>query len=115
MLICTGEHLRPCVCYNYRIAGNFRGSKYSRGSAIFRQFHVFIYSCLLLALQVKVGKVASFVGTIFVLQCSTIYTKPTNIFPHENYPLYDTSVYMYIIVIMRLKIPLSCFEAGKSE
>ena len=31
----------------------------------------FIYSWLLLALQVKVGKVALFVGKIFVLQCST--------------------------------------------
>ncbi len=29
----------------------------------------FIYSWLLLALQVKVGKVASFVGKIFVVQC----------------------------------------------
>ncbi len=34
------------------------------------------------ALQVKVGKVASFVGKIFVVQCST--TKTTNILPHEN-------------------------------
>ncbi len=34
----------------------------------------FIYSWLLLALQVKVGKVTSFVGKIL---------------PHENYPLYD--------------------------
>ena len=40
-----------------------------------------------LALQVKVGKVAtSFVGEIFVVKCST--TKITNILPHENYPLY---------------------------
>ncbi len=36
----------------------------------------FIYSWMLLALQVKVGKVASFVGKIFVVQCST--TKTTN-------------------------------------
>ncbi len=38
---------------------------------------------ILLALQVKVGKVASFVGKILVVRPST-----TNIFPHENYPLY---------------------------
>ncbi len=59
-------------------------SKYSWGSAIFSQFVVYYnYSWLLLALQVKVGKVASFVGKIFVLQCST-----TNILPHENYLLH---------------------------
>ncbi len=39
-----------------------------------------------LALQVKVGKVASFVGKIFVVRPPT--TKTTNIFPHENYMLY---------------------------
>ncbi len=62
--------------------GNFRGSKYLVSSWL-------IFSWLLLALQVKVGKVASFVGKIFVLQCST--TKTTNILPHENYPLYGYS------------------------
>ncbi len=49
-----------------------------------------IYSWLLLALQVKVSKVASFVGKIFVVQCST-----TKMLPHENYPLYR----MLIIII----------------
>ena len=39
-----------------------------------------------LALQVKVGKVASFVGKIFVVRLPT--TKTTNILPHENYTLY---------------------------
>ncbi len=48
----------------------------------------FIYSCLLLALQVKVGKVASFVGKIFVVQCSTTHKKPRVFFPMKNYPLY---------------------------
>ncbi len=42
-----------------------------------------------LVLQVKVGKVASFVGKIFVVQYSTMKTK--NILPHENYPLYGSS------------------------
>ena len=37
-------------------------------------------------LQVKVGKVASFVGKIFVVRPPT--TKTTNILPHENYTLY---------------------------
>ncbi len=45
-----------------------------------------IFSWLLLALQVKVGKVASFVGKIFVVRSPT--TKITNILLHENYPLY---------------------------
>ncbi len=45
-----------------------------------------LFSWLLLALQVKVGKVASFVGKIFVVQCSTM--KTMNNLPHENYPLY---------------------------
>ena len=36
---------------------------------------------LLLALQVKVGKVTSFVGKIFVVRPST--TKTTNILPHR--------------------------------
>ncbi len=51
----------------YRIAGNFRRVK------IFavEQYLVSLWLRLLLALQVKVGKVASFVGKIFVLQCST--------------------------------------------
>ncbi len=40
----------------YRIAGNFRGSKYSWFSNIGQSW--FIFSWLLLALQVKVGKVA---------------------------------------------------------
>ena len=34
----------------------------------------------------KVGKVASFVGKIFVVRSPT--TKTTNILPHENYTLY---------------------------
>ena len=42
-----------------------------------------------LALQVKVGKVASFVGKIFVIRPPT--TKTTNILPHKNYPLYGVS------------------------
>ncbi len=44
----------------------------------------------LLALQVKVGKVASFVGKIFVVRPPT--TKTTNILPHENYTLYGSLV-----------------------
>ncbi len=44
-----------------------------------------LFSWLLLALQVKVGKVASFVGKIFVVRPSV--TKTTNILPHENYSL----------------------------
>ncbi len=36
--------------------------------------------------QVKVGKVASFVGKIFVVRPPT--TKTMNILPHENYTLY---------------------------
>ncbi len=61
-----------CRYITYRIAGNFRESKYwwfSKSS----QF-VVLFLWLLLALKVKVGKVASFVGNIFVVQCST--TKP---------------------------------------
>ncbi len=60
---------------DYRIAGNFRGSKYSWFSSI-------VSLWLLLALQVKVGKVASFVGKMFAVKCST-----TNILTRENYPL----------------------------
>ena len=48
-----------------------------------------LFSWLLLALQVKVGKVASFVGKIFVA-CRPSITKITNILPHENYPLYGS-------------------------
>ena len=43
-----------------------------------------------LALQVKVSKVALFVGKIFVDRPST--TKTTNIFPNENYPVYSQSI-----------------------
>ncbi len=52
------------------------------------QYLVSLWLIFLLALQVKVGKVASFVGKIFVLQCST-----TNILPPENYPLYGNHGY----------------------
>ncbi len=45
---------------------------------------------VLLALQVKVGKVASFVGKIFVVRAPT--TISTNILPHENYPLYGAYI-----------------------
>ncbi len=72
----------------YRIAGNFRGTKYLwfiRGSAILIHC-VGNISWLELALQVKVGKVASFVGKIFVVRPPT--TKTTNILLHENYTLY---------------------------
>ncbi len=47
-----------------------------------------ILSWLLLALQVKVGKVASFVGHIFVVKAST--TKTTNILPYKSYQLYSS-------------------------
>ncbi len=47
--------------------------------------HNYLNTWLLLALQVKVGKVASFVGKIFVVRAST--TKTTNILPQENYQL----------------------------
>ncbi len=50
-----------------------------------------IFSWLLLALQVKVGKVASFVGKIFMVRASTTKTTKTmNILPHENYQLYGS-------------------------
>ncbi len=45
-----------------------------------------IFSSLLIALQVKVVKVASFVGKIFMVRAST--TKTTNILSPENYRLY---------------------------
>ena len=60
------------------------GGQNIRGSAILRHF-VGNISWLELALQVKVGKVASFVGKIFVVRPPT--TKTTNILPHENYTL----------------------------
>ncbi len=76
----------------YRIAGNFRGTKYSWFSNIETLISWVIFSWLELALQVKVGKVASFVGKIFVVRPPT--TKTTNILPHDNYTLYGT-LYMY--------------------
>ncbi len=56
-----------------------------------------IFSWLLLALQVKVGKVASFGGKIFVVRPST--TKTTNILPHENYPLYGTVLVLSVLLL----------------
>ncbi len=72
--IIHSKSIHTCI---YRIAGNFRGS------AISSQF-VVLFSWFLLGLQVKVGKVASFVGKIFVVHYST--TKTMNILPHENLP-----------------------------
>ncbi len=54
-----------------------------------------IFSWLELALQVKVGKVASFVGKIFVVRAPT--TKTTNILPHENYTLYGITLQTFIV------------------
>ncbi len=45
-----------------------------------------IFSWLLLALQIKVGKVTSFMGKIFVVRASI--TKTTNILFPGNYQLY---------------------------
>ncbi len=56
----------------------------------YRDISWVIFSWLELALQVKVGKVASFVGKIFMVRPPT--TKTTNILPHENYPLYGSYV-----------------------
>ncbi len=47
---------------------------------------IFVWLLLALLVHVKASKVTSFVGKIFVVQCST--TKTTNILPHENYQLY---------------------------
>ncbi len=44
-----------------------------------------------------VGKVASFVGKIFVVRPPT--TKTTNILPHENYPLYGIII---MIIVAKL-------------
>ncbi len=71
----------------YRIAGNFRGSKYSWFSNI-SQFVVYIFMVAACTAGKGIGKVASFVGKTsfvgkrFVVQCST--TKTTNILPHEK-------------------------------
>ncbi len=59
------------------------------GSAIFSQFRV-LFSWLL---QIKVGKVASFVGKIFMVQCST--TKTTNI------TLYTVYIFTIVCVLMQ--------------
>ena len=70
---------------------NFRGDKiFVVEQYLVIDFSWILFSWLELALQVKVGKVSSFVGKIFVVRPSTI--KTTNILPHENYPLYGISV-----------------------
>ncbi len=53
-----------------------------------------IFSWLLLAMQVKVGKVASFVGKIFVS------TKTTNILPLEKYPLYGNRALSVVTIVV---------------
>ncbi len=81
-LICTTTYTYKCGLgkpNNFSItciAGNFRGSKYSWFSN-FSHFVFFILVLLLALQQVKVGKVASFVGKIFVVQCP--------VFIHENH------------------------------
>ncbi len=70
------------------VAGNFRGSKYLWFSNInISQFVVYIF-VVSACTAGKGSKVTSFVGKIFVVECST--TKTTNILPHENYPLYGS-------------------------
>ena len=57
-----------------------------------------IFSWLLLALQVKVGKVASFVGELFVARAST--TKTANFYPTKVTCYYDILLYNYLHKIM---------------
>ncbi len=68
-------YIRTCIAGNF--PGNFRGSKHSWLVEQYLVSSWILFSWLLLALQVKVVKVASFVGKIFVLRDST--TKTTNI------------------------------------
>ena len=71
------------ILFVYGIAGNFRGGGQNIcGSVIFRG----IFSWLLLALQLTVGKVALFLAETFVVRPST-----TKTLPHENYPLYGNN------------------------
>ncbi len=58
-------------------------------------------------LRVKVGKVASFVGKIFVVRPPT--TKTTNILPHENYTLYGTFRLLEFALLYRI---LGDFRGG---
>ena len=82
--------VHPRTNSKYRKAGNFRGTNI-RGSAILRHFvdNVFVVSAWIVGKEV--GKVASFVGKIFVVRPPT--TKTTNILPHENYQLYGTRLF----------------------
>ncbi len=50
----------------------------------------FVGNIFVVAACTKVGKVASFVGKIFIRHSTT---KTTNILPHENYPLYGILIY----------------------
>ena len=77
MIIIYNGLNNACICCSGvpYIAGNFRGTNYSW----------VIFSWLELALQVKVSKVASFVGKIFVVRHSN---KNHEYLPHENYHLY---------------------------
>ncbi len=69
-----------------------------------------IFSWLQLALQVKVGKVASFVGKIFVVRHPT--TKTTNILPHENYTLYGSAVCQGETSMSHIRVSYRIFSQG---
>ena len=80
ILAASFENCVCCICTNtnYRIAGNFRGSKYS-------WFGQFLVNVFMVSLQVKVVKVASFVVKIFVLQCC-LTTKTHEYFAPQKLP-----------------------------
>ncbi len=86
----------PCICVVsqatipkiYCIAGNFRGTKYSWLSSIYIVISWILFSWLLLALQVKVGKVASFVGKIFV---ADLQSRKSRIFCPTKITLYTVA------------------------
>ncbi len=80
------------------------------GSAILRHL-VGIFSWLLLALQVKVGTVASFVGKIFVVRPPT--TKTTNIFPHENYTLYGSTTQIVLVIVQYMCYLPRFYDRGR--
>ncbi len=58
----------------------------------------------------KVSKVASFVGKIFMVRPST--TKTTNILPHESYPLYTVlSVEISSVAESEIEAPVAAIES----
>ncbi len=83
------------------------------GSAIISQFVVYIFVAAACTAGKGIGKIASFVGKIFMVQVLN-HENHEHIFPHENYPLYGKCTRNCMLVTSQVVTALTLRECGGS-